>query len=202
MKQQQKLSWFSWKKVIITCIVLLIIGISIYFYLLFRYINTSKVVGFDETEAYILSETEMTSVEKIYAFQDEILYHIAYTRDDQDKGWIQFIPITKPKESEKEETKTSKKSQDDEEVVEDNKKETVTVEVDNTLSQAKIESIWATECSQCELKGSSPAILDDVPLWELTYIDENKRYVLEYRQLKDGQTYEQLKLNRKYNVKG
>lgn len=183
--KQQSLTWFSWKKLFITCIILIVIGLFIYFYMMFRHIEHSKVEGFEETEEYILEETDMVAVDDLFTFQEEKLYHIAYTRDEQDKQWILFISAN-----------------DDEDSKEENSMQVVEIEQDDTLPPSKIESLWSKDCEQCELKGSTPAILDNEPLWELTYIDDKNRYVIEYRNLSDGEKYEQLKLNRKYNVKG
>lgn len=207
--KQQSLTWFSWKKLIITCIVLLIVGLLIYFYMTLRHIQASQVTGFDQTEEYILAHTDMEVVDEMFGFQEESFYHIAYSRDKQNNSWIQYIPFSKVIEEDKEIAKEDKEAAEENEEEKEEKedkeekpKKIVEIEREDTLSQSEIESIWTKECDECELKGSTPAILDDVPLWELTYVDRNNRYVIEYRHLTDGETYEQLKLNRKYNVKG
>src|SRR5690625_1090981 len=198
---QKKLSWFTWKRLIIALIIIGILLLSIYFYSMFRSINASKVDGFDQTESYLLQETDMIKIDKMYMYQDEILYHIAYARDKDNEEWIVFVPIldetVKDTEEDDEDEDTESSDKD-----EKNEKDMIIIEAAKMMSQKDIESVWAQECSECELKGSSPALIDDTPLWELTYIDNQNRYVMEYRKLKNAETYEQLKLNRKYNKKG
>ena len=173
---------------------------------IFRYINASKVEGFDQTESYILSETDMTTINDMYMYQDEVLYHIAYAHDKDKEEWIVFVPIQEEtnkdddEPSDKEDkSKKDKKNEEDEQIEE---KELITIKTSEMMSQKEIESAWSDECSECELKSSLPAIIDNTPLWELTYIDKKNRFVMEYRQLEDATIYEQLKLNRKYNRNG
>lgn len=198
---QQRLTWFTWKRLIIILIILIILVLSIYVYSIFRHINASKVDGFDQTESYILSETDMTTINSMYMYQDELLYHIAYAHDKDQEEWLVFVPIQEEKDIGDNEP-SNKKDKEDKENKKEEDKELITVKTSDMMSQKEIESAWSDECSECELKSSSPAIIDDTPLWELTYIDKQNRFVMEYRQLEDATTYEQLKLNRKYNRRG
>ena len=200
--KQQRLTWFSWKKLILIVILILVICLSIYIYSVYSHLQSSKTDGYTETENTILSETDMTTIDEMYAYQDELLYHIAYARDKDDKEWIVFVPKSEldDEESEKDVEQNEKNDEDDKK--ENKTKEIITIEASKTIAPENIESVWAKECDQCVLKSSKPAIMDDVPLWELTYIDKQNRFVIEYRKLKDAEPYEQLKMRLKYNKKG
>lgn len=193
--KQQSLTWISWKKLIITSVIITIILIAVYLYSIFNYIDASKTDGFSETESTILAETNMTTIDHMFTFQDDILYHIAYARDKEKKEWIVFVPKTQVKDKVEKEDETASKKKVKE-------KSIVTLEATKMIAQDDIESNWMKACESCTLKSSSPAMIDDVPLWELTYVDDKGRFVIEYRYLKDGETYEQLKIRRKYNMKG
>src|SRR5699024_1522284 len=142
---------------------------------------------------------EKDKINKIYVFQNNIIYYIAYGKSDDNESLIAFVPKSiakkdKEKENDEKQEKNERNKADDEEM-----KDIITVKGSDMLSKENIEAKWKEECDQCTLKSSAPAMIDDTPLWELTYFDSNNRFVMEYRQLEDGDVYEQLKMNRKYN---
>ena len=160
-------------------VTLLLISLIIYFSLFYRSILQSKTEGFEETKQ-IVSETLNMKVEDIYQFQEKESYHILLTTDDENKKWIVFVPLSEQL----------------------NKEDFIIIEADEVLSRETIEANWQQNCEQCELVKSNPAMIDNIPLWELTYKDRSNRYVIEYVTLKDGTKYEQLRLYRKYSEKG
>lgn len=205
--KQQSLTWFSWKKLMITFIIIVIVSVAIYLFMMNKYIKASKTEGFDHTESIILNETNMTSVHNMYSFQDDILYHIAYALDKHDKEWLIFVPKTEiVKEADDKDDKEDKNKENNEEKAVEKKEITeddlLILEAEKVKMQTELEAAWQEECNQCALKSSLPAFVDNTPAWELTYIDDNKRFVMEYRSLEDSEIIEQLKLRRKYNVKG
>lgn len=169
----------NWNRVIGVAVTLLLISLIIYFSLFYRSILQSKTEGFEETKQ-IVSETLNMKVEDIYQFQEKESYHILLTTDNENKKWIVFVPLSEQL----------------------NKEDFIIIEADEVLSRETIEANWQQNCEQCELVKSNPAMIDNIPLWELTYKDRSNRYVIEYVTLKDGTTYEQLRLYRKYSEKG
>lgn len=170
----------NWKKIISVFIFILFIISIFYLIHIYRTIQHSKITHFAESENVILNETNITSIDKVYQFQAEDSYHIAFGRDDKEKEWIVFVPMKRKV------TKT----------------DLVLLESDKVLSQEQIEATWQKQCEGCTLTGSSPAMIKKKPLWELTYNDASNRYVIEYISLQDGSIYEQIRLLRKYNTKG
>lgn len=203
--KQQSLTWFSWKKLIITIIIIVIISIAIYLFMMNKYIKASKTEGFDHTESVILHETKMSSIQDMYSYQDDILYHIAYALDKNEKEWLIFVPKTEIIKAKDNKDDGKDKKDKENKVVEKQEiteKELIILDAEKLKTQTEIESAWQKECNQCVLQSSLPAFVDDTPAWELTYIDDNNRFVMEYRSLEDSEIIEQLKLRRKYNVKG
>ncbi|MFD2133290.1 DUF5590 domain-containing protein [Pseudogracilibacillus auburnensis] len=178
---KEKLKWISWKRVIIICTLILFIFLIIYFISFLRYIDDSKLVDFDATEQIIYDKTDLTAIDDAYHFQEENEYHIVFGHDSDGEEWIAFVPLSK---------KTIKKD------------DIVVIRADSVLTREQIENNWLKECKQCTLTGSTPAMINQQPLWELSYTDNANRYVIEYVSLKDGTTYEQMRLIRKYNTKG
>lgn len=165
------------KKIIWILIPLLLVSSIVYSIFLFQHIEETKLNDFETTEEIIYALTDITSIHQAVHFQEATGYHIVSGIDQMNKELLVFVPLI--------------------ETV--SKKDIIVVEKDTILSQEQIESKWAEKCTDCILTGSSPAMINKNPLWELTYKDESNRYVIEYISLKDGSVYEQLRLIRKYN---
>lgn len=192
--KQQSLTWFSWKRLIIILVLVFLLLIAIYIFSISKQIKASKTDGFEQSTSMILEDTDIIEIDEMYAFQHDILYHIGYGKNKQKDKLIAFVPkTTAKKENQKDKDKQKK---------ENSTKEIITVKVSEIVSKKEIESKWNKECEQCMLKSSAPAMIDEVPLWELTYLDTNGRFVFEYIELEDGEIYEQLKMKRKYKTKG
>lgn len=146
---------------------------------MYRTILEGKLEGVDETTS-IVSQSLNMKVDEVYFFQEKEGYHIAFTKDENNDEWIVFVPL-------------------EDEIKKEN---FILLEKEDVLSKEEIESKWQQNCTQCELIDSTPAMIDQIPLWELTYRDNSNRYVIEYILLKDGSVYEQLRLFRKYSEKG
>src|SRR5699024_12402974 len=118
-------------------------------------------------------EIEIVEIYEMYTFKYVILYHIAYGKSDDNESLIDFVTKTiakkdKEKEKDKKQEKNERNKADDEEM-----KDIITVKGSDMLSKEDIEAKWKEECDQCTLKSSAPAMIDDTPLWELTYFDSN-----------------------------
>lgn len=173
------LNWISGKKIIGIFFVIICILLITYLFFFYRYIENSKIVNADELSAFILNETNITEINEMYHFAGDKTYDIVYGHDDKNKKWILFNPENN-----------------------NNENELIRYPLEELLSQEQIEQSWQKECEGCTLKKSNPAIINNNPLWELTYMDQNEGYVMEYISLKDGSTYEKLRLYPKYNTKG
>lgn len=176
---KQKAVLFNWTRIIAIAIIILIIILIVYFGLFYRSILQSKTEDYERTKSVVRESLNM-NINEIYSFQEKEGYHILFTTDNKNKDWIVFVPLS-----------------------EELKKENfIVIENNEVLSKEEIESLWQNNCKNCELIKSKPAMIDNIPLWELTYKDQSSRYVIEYITLKDGTTYEQLRLIRKYSEKG
>lgn len=180
MMKNEKVSWFTGKKVFTIILLLVITFVVLYLLYFYQSILSSKVVHLDKTKDFILNETKIESIDDVYQFQDEEAYHIVFGTDKKGKAYVVFLQLSKKL----------------------TKEEMTTFPLDALYTQEQIEQQWNADCKECTLTGSSPAMMDDTPLWELTYKDRSNRYVIEYVSLEDGSIYEKMKLLRKYNGKG
>lgn len=173
---KQKTIMFNWKNVLMYFLLFLIVLVVIYFFLLYRQIGLSKETGFKEAEQFVLANADIEKINNITYFQEEEGYIILEGEDKKAQTWFIYLPDEKNPSVEKMKLVSFK----------DNK------------SQEEIESLWFNECNQCTLIRSVPALVNNKPMWEITYTDHANRYVIEYRLFTDGTTYEQLRLSTKY----
>lgn len=164
----------NWKNIIGLCLLLIMLAVSLYVFLTYQHIQKTKAAGFDNVEKIVSSETDVETIEEISRFQEEEAIFIAKGKDVEGETWFVFVP------------------QDYEEADDIEKYSTK-----DLVSPTGIEDKWANECDQCELKKSAPAMMDGKPLWELTYLDTDNRYVLAYFSFEDGSEVETLKLQKK-----
>ncbi|MEI3604758.1 DUF5590 domain-containing protein [Pseudogracilibacillus sp. SE30717A] len=172
--------WLNWKRIFILVAVLLFLLILTFFIYTYIQIEKSKITDGEKTEQFVLNETDLTKIDEIYQFQEKEAFHILLGSDGNGKQSFVFVPLKKSL----------------------TKNDLIILPVNDLVSIEQIENEWQKNCSQCTLLHSSPAMIDEHPLWELTYTDHSNRYVIEYISLKDGTTFEQLKLLRKYSKRG
>src|SRR5690625_2837761 len=163
---------FNWKKLIVFIVLLFILLLIIYFIYLYKFIEESKVINGDETERFVLRSTSLISVDKLYHFQVNELYHILMGNDEIENEMFVFVPLQENLSKEYILVFTSK----------------------DFLTKEQIENNWLQDCESCQLHQASPAMINKKPLWELTYTDHSNRYVIAYYSMEDGSIYEQLRL--------
>lgn len=165
-----------WKRVLLFVLLFCIILAIIYGVYSLRQIYKSKVDRHDEVEAFVIEHSDITSIQEIDHFQDEEGYYTLIAEDK--KGEMVYVFL-----------------RDDESF---STKNLYIVPAKTMKEPETFEDKLKENCKACEIVRSAPAMIDGVPLWELTYYDEEDRYVIEYKYLENGNTYEKLSLSRKY----
>lgn len=170
---KKKINQFSYFKLSISIIFFVVILLFIFFIYLYLSIEKDKTVGYDETETYIYDKTEIVTIDAITSFQSEDLFHIVTGLDANQEKFIVFLPL-------------------------DEKANFTVIPFNETISEEEIIEKWQVSCEKCQSLMTNYAMIEEEPLWELTYIDESNRYVFDYFSLNDGDQFEQLRLYRKY----
>ncbi len=154
-------------------LLLVTVGYSLYLYFS---IMQDKTDTFDQSENIAVEETPIEQVSTVYRYHGNVRYDIvAGVEPNGDEGFA-FVP------------KQSKGSNEDEKAV---SMETSYVSKQNILTEEQMLSKWRQNCQACELEKITPAIDNQKPLWEFTYIDAQDRYVFDYYYMKNGKKYEQ-----------
>jgi len=150
-------------------LLLLTVIISSYLIYLYVYIQSEKTIDFEQTKQKVLSETLMTEIIDIKRFHGEQYYHIVFGTDELRNDYIAFV-----------------EQSDDADIIYVN-----TVDV---FSEEYMIHQWEIDCESCQLVRIIPAIIDDNLLWEITYIDESEKYVMDYYSIDRGELHERIKL--------
>lgn len=169
----------NWKRIFYFSIIIFFLVLLVFMIWFYNQIKASKTGGFMEVEALVLEGTIVSSVDEVFYFQGDKAYFILYGRDAEDKKWIVFNEAG---------------NQDPNNML--------LFAGSDLFTGEEIERFWQANCANCHLKNSGPAMLNKTPLWEITYLDESNRYVMEYISLLDQKVYEKLILQLKYNMKG
>lgn len=171
----QKQFNINWSRVLFIVLLFCIIFVIIYSTITYRYIVQSRTDGFAEAKSFVLDNSKIETVNDLSYFQAEEGFFTFSGKDKEDNRYYVFL-------------------QDNETF----SKETLyTVQSSKQISAEQVEQTLIQSCSQCDLIKTQLAIINEIPLWELTYIDESNRYVMEYKYLENGKTFEKISLTRK-----
>lgn len=171
----KKLNWIKWGLIILS---LIIVTCFIYGVVLYNTIEKNKTAGFDETKEWVTQDTDITTVSSIERYHGKEAYHIVYGQTDDEIDKIVFVPLQINKDEEK--------------------KELIVVDLADIMSKKAIQDQWQQQCNNCNLTKIVPGVEDDQLLWELTYVDDANRHVLEYVSIYDGSQYEQFRFTQRY----
>ncbi|HEX6593484.1 MAG TPA: DUF5590 domain-containing protein [Bacillota bacterium] len=157
--------WLKWSLWIFCIIIVFCIIYSIFLY---KNIQSSKTEGFQDSEQIVLDETNVVEIEDIILSHSEQPHHVVIGKTKNGEKKLVFVPLSSN----------------------NNKKLTIVNEQDIVSAQS-IQQEWTNKCHECEWIKLVPTIVDHEPMWEITYIDNNGRYVIDYLSIYDGTNYEQ-----------
>lgn len=168
----RKQTWLLW-----SCIIIVILFISAVIYAIFLYmdLNDKRTAGYNETTKEVLNQTTIEEITSIEKFNGEEAYHVIYGVDNAGEEKIIFYPL------------------------DGNEKTLTTINAEDVMSTSDLLDEWKANCDPCKLINVTPALIKDDVLWELTYYDENDRYVFDYVSIYDGSAYEEIRYLRMFN---
>ncbi|MFD1038660.1 DUF5590 domain-containing protein [Virgibacillus byunsanensis] len=164
----------NWLKWIIGFVCLVFISCLVYGVFLYQDIQQQKKSGYASSQDTVLSNTELTKVNNIYTFSGAITYHVLFGETTGNDKKIVFLPL-------------------------DDEDEDITImDQSNIISLESIKSQWKEQCNHCKLIKISPAMVNNRPLWEVTYRDNSDRHVLDYLSMNDGSRYERFRFKKTF----
>ncbi|WIF96355.1 MULTISPECIES: cell wall elongation regulator TseB-like domain-containing protein [Pontibacillus] len=150
-------------------IITLVLGYLGYLYYV---IQDDKTASFNPSKEIAQAETSLTSVNSVSRYHGMHQYDIVAGVDDNGEKGMAFIPVTEGNE----------------------KEEVIYVTGQEITSKETMQRLWSDQCMSCTFIEIKPAIHQDVPLWEITYKDEDNRYVFDYYKMENGKRYEVFRL--------
>ncbi|MBT2214238.1 DUF5590 domain-containing protein [Virgibacillus dakarensis] len=165
----------SWLKWVLAGLCLVLLACFIYMAFLYHAIQESKTNGFNEAKETVLKNTELTEVKEISRFQGEEAYFILIGNTKEQKKKIAFMPVKN-----------------------DTEKITI-VDAKKIISKQSIIDEWKNQCHKCELIKVTTAMVDQNPLWEVTYRNSSGYQIIDYLSIYDGKRYQQFRLKSMFN---
>src|SRR5690625_2780856 len=156
------------KLIIIFLVLAILIGVVLYAIYLYSFIESSRLKDLSITKSKLIQTGQMTEITEMYHFQDKEAYHIFFGLNKDKNNIIIFVPV----------------AQDDDELT--------VIDTDKTLPEEKAKQRILDECSSCDIIATSPAMIDDRPLWEVTYFDKKNRYVIHSLSFYDVSLFDQI----------
>lgn len=163
---------FKW---IFLALLIIFLGIFIYLLTIYQSIEKNRTAGFEDIEAIVLKDTDISTVEEIYRFHEKESYAIVEGVTDKNERLFVFM------------------------LEEEKDRPLKTVKGSDIIDKQTILNEWEANCDQCTLVDITPAMIDDDPLWEITYRDHRDRYIFDYVSVYDGSAYEQLQFKQMFN---
>ena len=159
---------------------ILVIIVTSIIYTLFLYydVRHDKFTGLNDAEERVAGDTKMTTIDTVYRFHGEDAYYVMFGETNEGDKQVAFVPLL------------------------NKEKELTVIEQQEIVSRESVKKQWYNECEDCDFIKITPGIIDDEPVWELTYVNEMDHYVIEYRSIYDGSTTEHVKVKQMFNQKG
>ncbi len=162
MKQQSSRytapSWLKWVLLIVGLLILLSGCLLTWMYV---QIQSNHTEGYSEAKSLALSKTNIASVSDVTSYNGERPIHIVRGKTESDEELAAFINLN-------------------------NAKVLTTINTSTMVSSDQLKKELQANCSSCSFLDIQLAYEENSPAWELTYIDENQRYVLEYVKAENG----------------
>lgn len=131
---------------------------------------------YPEIEKIAKEHASLTAINRIERYHGDEAFYVVFGEEDTGEAVIVFIPFT---------------DKDDE-----NDLTIETVQQSEIISEEEVLKQWAKDCSKCDLVKIVPGQLNEELVWEITYTDEQERYVFDYVSLFDGKLYEKLRFRK------
>lgn len=165
----KKIHWVTWLVIAIACI-FLVCAISLF--VLYSQILKGKDAGLASAGKKAVKQTELVQADHVELFSGKDSYYVVYGKTKKKEAKIAFMPKNakaKPK----------------------------VISEKDILTKDEIQSLWRQKCSACELTGIAPGMIDNKPIWEVSY-QADGQYVFDYMSMYDGSRIDRFRLSSLY----
>ncbi|MGR9049955.1 cell wall elongation regulator TseB-like domain-containing protein [Halobacillus faecis] len=155
-------SWLKWSLAIAGTLFILAFILFLWVYI---DVNQDRKEGHTEAETIALEQGDLATVNHVSTYHGKREFHIVQGMNESKEASILFIDIKENK---------------------------ILDEVlgEEALSLEEMRSRWENTCSSCTFKDIQYGFEENEPVFQLTYIDDQDRYVLDYFTLQ-GEAFDQ-----------
>lgn len=155
-------SWLKWCLLILSVFIILGLAFGIWMYLS---VNQDRTAGHAEAIDLAEQQTGLTNFESVTTYYGESEIHIVQGANNSGSEKIVFIDL-------------------EENTILDE------ISTESILPSNQMRSQWKDNCLECEFKDIQYGYEENEPVYQLTYIDSQNRYVLDYFTL-EGEAFDQ-----------
>lgn len=172
MKRIRSFKLIKWTFYIL---ILMLIASIIYFVFLYIDVQQNKQKGFSQAKENVLRTTPITETDNVIRFHGDEAYYVVFGKTKNAEEKIVFVPFK-----------------------ENSEQEFTIIDQSSIKPREHMMNEWNKQCNKCKLIKIIPGIIDDEPIWEVTYIDSSDRYVFDYFSIFDGSPYEQFRFKKMF----
>lgn len=169
-RQNSRFTVPKWVKWGIVGLILVLIICFIYLFFLYHDIQQSRTANYQDSKEEVLNKTKVKKIEKVTQYNGEKQFHVIFGSTKSGKNKIVYVPLN------------------------DKEKKLTIINSSEVTTKQTIKNQWKQQCQNCELIDITPALENNKPLWEVTYIDESDRYIFDYISMYDGTRLQQYRL--------
>ncbi|MCA1009437.1 DUF5590 domain-containing protein [Halobacillus halophilus] len=155
-------SWLKWTFIIAGVLLLLSGALVVWMYVS---INKDLHAGEDAARKMALNRTEIATVEEVSIYHGKSRVHIVKGKNQDGKDGLVFIDLSKN------------------EIL----NEQMNLEM---ITESKLRQSWRADCQNCTFKNIQLGYEEENPVYEITYVDTQNRYVFDYFNL-NGERFDQ-----------
>ncbi|WP_226579257.1 DUF5590 domain-containing protein [Halobacillus litoralis] len=154
--------WAKWAISSFVVLLVLCMILSVWVYL---DVNQDRTAGHEEAAKLAEAESGITTVDEVSTYHGESEVFVVQGSTTEGESSLVFINDKKTKVLD-------------------------VVDISNVLPEKELKTQWSNSCSSCTFKGVNIGYEEDEPVYEITYIDSQDRYVLDYFTL-TGEAFDQ-----------
>ncbi|MBA2173905.1 DUF5590 domain-containing protein [Halobacillus locisalis] len=154
--------WVKWTAIITSILFVLGLSLSIWIYIDVYHDRTSSHA---QATTLVLEKTELETIDDVSVYHGKETVHIMEGAVGNGRSALVYVQV------------------DDQKVLN-------VIQDEDYLSISEMKDIWKEECDGCAFRDIQYGYEEGEPVFEITYIDQQDRYVFNYYGL-DGQSFDQ-----------
>ena len=155
-------NWVKWASIIVSILFILGLSLAIWIYI---DVNQDHTRAHAQASTLVLEQTEVETVDEVSVYHGKETVHIIRGSMEDGHSVLVYVQVN------------------DQEVLD-------VIKGEDYLSISEMKDVWKEGCAGCAFKNIHYGYEEDEPVFEITYIDQQDRYVFDYYRL-NGESFDQ-----------